>query len=226
MHNLQEFMLTTKSVEYLIAILFMFAFLTFWRVLNSSHRVPVVEAVSESVRAIRGIFVHPNHTWAGVARPDLVDVGMDRFASSVFGSIKEIRLPARGDRIYQGDVVWRVKRADRELAQVSPISGRVVDVNRKILDNPELLNRQAPEESWILRIAPLRLARETRNLLSGEMLARWNQAVKEQLVATLVPNPYPVLQEGGEIKPDLGDDLTPEQWEKVRRDFFNSPLAA
>jgi glycine cleavage system H protein len=226
MHNLQEFMLTTKSVEYLIAILFMFAFLTFWRVLNSSRRVPVAEAISESVRALKGIFVHPSHTWAGVVRPDLVDVGMDRFASSVFGSIKEIRLPARGDRIYQGDVVWKVKRGERELAQVSPISGRVVEVNRKVLDNPELLNRQAPEESWILRIAPLRLARETRNLLSGEMLARWNQAAKEQLVATLVPNPYPVLQEGGEIKPDLGDDLTNEQWEKVRRDFFNSPLAA
>jgi hypothetical protein len=53
------------------------------------------------------------------------------------------------------------------------------------------------------------------------MLSRWNQAAKDQLVAVLVPSSYPVLQEGGEIKPDLGDELTSEQWEKVTAEFFN-----
>jgi hypothetical protein len=53
------------------------------------------------------------------------------------------------------------------------------------------------------------------------MLAWWNQAAKEQLVAVLVPTSYPVLQEGGEIKSDLGDELTSQQWEKIARDFFN-----
>jgi len=31
-----------------------------------------------------------------------------------------------------------------------------------------------------------------------------------------------VLQEGGEIKSDLGDELTAQQWEKVTREFFNA----
>jgi hypothetical protein len=53
------------------------------------------------------------------------------------------------------------------------------------------------------------------------MLAWWNRGVKEQLVALLVPTSYPVLQEGGEIKPDLGDELTSQQWKKVAREFFN-----
>jgi glycine cleavage system H protein len=222
MQTLQEFMLTTKSIEYLIAIVFMGLFILFWRVLNAPRPSPVTEVVAESLQALKGVFAHPSHTWAEVVQPNFVNVGMDRFASSVFGSIEEIELPTPGDRIYQGGRAWRMKRGQRELVQASPVSGRVMEVNRKIVENPGLLNQENPEQNWILRIAPARLAREARNLLSGEMLGRWNQAVKEQLVSALVPTSYPVLQEGGEIKPDLGDDLTSEQWERIARDFFNA----
>jgi glycine cleavage system H protein len=222
MQTLQEFMLTTKSIEYLIAILFMGLFIVFWRLLNTPRPSAVAEVVAESVRALRGIFAHPSHTWAEVIQPNLVTVGMDRFTSSVFGSIEGIELPSPGERIYQGGRAWRMKRGQRELVQASPVSGRVIEVNRKIAENPALLNQENPERTWILRIAPARLAREARNLLTGEMLGRWNQAVKEQLVSSLVPTSYPVLQEGGEIKPDLGDDLTSEQWESIARDFFNA----
>ena len=221
MQTLQEFMLSTKGNEYLIAIVFLVIFIAFWRLLNVPHRHPVRESIAESFQIIKGIFAHPSHTWAEVVQPNLVNVGMDKFTSSVFGSIQEIELPSQGDRIYQGGKAWRIKRGERELVQVSPVSGRVVEVNKKIVENPKFLNQENPDENWILKIAPLRLTREVRNLLSGEMLSRWNQAVKEQLVAVLVPTSYPVLQEGGEIKPDLGDELTSQQWEKVARDFFN-----
>ncbi len=224
MHNLQEFLLTTKTNEYLIAIVFMVIFILFWRMLNAPRRLPIRESVTESFQIIKGIFVHPSHTWVEVAQPNLVNVGMDKFTASVFGSIQKIELPEEGDRIHQGDKVWKVKRGARELVQASPISGRIVEVNKEVVENPKLLNQRNPEESWILKVAPSRLAREARNLLSGQMLERWNQAVKEQLVASLVPTSYPVLQEGGEIKPDLGDELTSEQWEEVAREFFNSYL--
>jgi glycine cleavage system H lipoate-binding protein len=146
---------------------------------------------------------------------------MDKFTSSVFGSINEIKLPREGYRIHQGGSAWKIKRGERELVQASPVSGRVVQVNKEFAENPSLLNKQNPEKNWILKIEPTNLARELRNLLTGETMARWNQAVKEQLVATLVPTDYPVLQEGGEIKPDLGDELSSQQWEKVAREFFN-----
>jgi glycine cleavage system H protein len=222
MQTLQEFMLTTKSIEYLIAIVFMLLFIAFWRVLNAPRRRVVAEAITESFQRIKGIFAHPSHTWAEVLQPNLVNVGLDKFTSSVFGSIQEIQVPNQGDRIHQGGRAWTIKRGERELVQASPVSGRVVEVNRKFVDNPKLLNKANPEMNWILKIAPTRLTREARNLLSGEMLGRWNQAVKEQLVSALVPTSYPVLQEGGEIKPDLGDELTPQQWERISRDFFNA----
>jgi len=212
METLHEFLLTTKANEYLIAIAFMIIFILFWRVLNAPRPYPVREAVAEASRVISGVFTHPSHTWAEVVQPNLVNVGMDEFTSSVFGSIQKIELPNPGDRIFQGGNAWRIKRGQRELAQSAPVSGRVVEVNKELIKNPSFLNRQNPEKNWILKIEPTNLLREVKNLFSGEMLNRWNQTVKEQLVATLVPTDYPVLQEGGEIKPDLGNELTSQQW--------------
>jgi len=225
MQTLQEFMLTTKANEYLIAILFMIGFIVFWRILNALRYLPMKETVAESFETIKGIFAHPTHTWAEVVQPNLVNVGMDKFTPSVFGSIQEIELPKQGDKIYQGNKAWKIKRGERELVQVSPVSGTIMEVNEKFIENPKLLNQENPEGTWILKIAPMHLGREVRNLFTGEMLGRWNQAVKEQLVAVLVPTSYPVLQEGGEIKPDLGDELTSPQWEKVARDFFNTDVS-
>jgi glycine cleavage system H protein len=222
MHNLQEFLLTTKSNEYLIAVVFMIIFILFWQVLNAPRRRPVSEAVTQSLEYLRGVFAHPSHTWAEVVQPNLVSVGMDKFTSSVFGTIQQIELPRQGDRIYQGDKAWKIKRGERELVQASPVSGRVVQVNQELVENPRLLNGGNPEKKWIVKIAPIRLVREARNLLTGEMLGWWSQAAKEQLVSALVPSSFPVLQEGGEIKPNLGDELTSEQWEKVARLFFNA----
>ncbi|KPL02805.1 MAG: hypothetical protein AMJ90_04770 [candidate division Zixibacteria bacterium SM23_73_2] len=222
MESLHEFLLTTKANEYIIAIAFMIIFILFWRVLNAPRPYPIRETVAEASRILSGVFSHPSHTWAEVVQPNLVNVGMDKFTSSVFGSIQKIELPDLGERILQGDNAWKIKRGERELAQSAPLSGRVVEVNKELIENPSLLNKENPEKNWILKIEPTRLARDLKNLLSGEMLTRWNQTVKEQLVASLVPTDYPVLQEGGEIKPDLGDDLTTQQWEKVAKDFFNA----
>jgi len=221
MQTLQEFLLASKANEYLIAIAFMIIFILFWRLLNVPIYRPVRGLMAEASKMIKGVFTHPSHTWVEVVQPNVVNVGMDKFTSSVFGSIKKIELPKQGDRIHQGGSAWKIKRGERELVQASPISGRVMEVNKNFIENPVLLNRENPEKNWILKIEPANLTRELRNLLSGEMLRRWNQAVKEQLVATLVPSQYPVLQEGGEIKPDLGDELTLQQWEKVVREFFN-----
>lgn len=171
---------------------------------------------------LAGLFVHPGHAWLEVMEPNLVAVGVDEFTKSVFGSVDKVTFPETGTVIQQGEKVWKLIRGERQLAQTSPISGRVVEVNQDLVQDPQLLAQKATEKSWLVKVRPTKLKRELRNLLHGNMLRRWNQAVKEQLVATLTMAEFPVLQEGGEIKPDLGDELTAEQWNKVTRELFNS----
>ena len=186
-------------------------------------RVPQGEAAKAKVPSfLEGIFVHPGHAWVEVLEPNLVAVGADDFTRSIFGSVEELSLPKPGTVIQQGGKAWRLKRGSRQLAQTSPISGRVEEVNRDLLRNPQALVEKDSRKNWMLKVRPVKLKRELKNLLRGNVLGRWNQSVKEQLVATLSPAEFPVLQEGGEIKSDLGDELSAQQWEKVTREFFNT----
>jgi len=170
---------------------------------------------------LKGVFVHPGHAWVEVIEPNLVAVGADQFTRSVFGSVERLTLPNPGSMLQQGGKAWRLKRGNRELAQISPISGRVEEVNQDVMQNPQLLLQKDGGKNWMLKIRPLRLKSELHNLLHGNLLRQWNQAVKDRLVATLTAAEFPVLQEGGEIKPDLGNELTSEQWEKITAEFFN-----
>ena len=100
-----------------------------------------------------------------------------------------------------------MNKGERELVQTSPISGRVVEVNRELEKDPNLLAQKETSKNWIFRVKPIRLKTELENLLHGKMLSRWEQAVKDQLVATLTPAEFPVLQEGGwlEVRGRLSD---------------------
>ena len=191
-----------------------------WR-MRKTVRAPEEEALkAKPPPFLKGIFVHPGHAWVEVLQPSLVAVGTDDFVRSVFGSIEKLTLPEQGTLIQQGGKAWMLNRGERELIQTSPISGRVMEVNKELKSDPQLLSQKDTGRSWILKGKPIRLKTELQNLLHGNVLSRWNQAVKDQLVATLTTARFPVLQEGGEIKPDLGDELTSEQWEKVIREFF------
>ena len=185
-------------------------------------KVPQEEVFKAKVPSfLEGIFVHPGHAWVEVLEPNLVAVGADEFTKSIFGSVEELSLPEPGTVIQQGGKAWKLRRGSRQLAQTSPISGRVEEVNRDLVRNPQALVQKDTKRNWVLKVRPIKLKRELKNLLHGNMLNRWNQSVKEQLVATLSLAEFPVLQEGGEIKSDLGDELTSQQWEKVTLEFFN-----
>jgi glycine cleavage system H protein len=183
--------------------------------------VPATESIKAKLSsALQGLFVHPGHSWAKVTEPSLVEVGTDEFTKSVFGSVETITLPEVGSMIQQGGKAWGLKRGKRQLVQTAPISGRVVEVNKALFENPEILKEKSPDKNWILKIQPIGLSRQLRNLISGGTLSRWNQAVKEQLVSILGTAEFAMLQDGGELVSDLGDHLTEEQWNKVSQEFF------
>jgi glycine cleavage system H lipoate-binding protein len=183
--------------------------------------VPATESIKAKLSSVlQGFFLHPGHTWVKVTEPSLVAVGADEFTKSVFGSVERITLPEVGSMIQQGGKAWGLKRGRRQLVQTAPISGRVVEINQALYENPEILKDKSPDKNWILKVQPIGLSRQLRNLISGGTLSRWNQAVKEQLASVLGTAEFAVLQDGGELVSDLGDHLTEEQWNKVTREFF------
>lgn len=67
-------------------------------------------------------FFHTGHTWAVVQSSNAVVVGVSDFSQRFIGRLDGIELPKEGTQLRQGEAMVILKRRERCLPQVAPIS--------------------------------------------------------------------------------------------------------
>ena len=91
------------------------------------------------------------HEWLSV-NGDEATVGITDYAQEQLGDLVFIDLPQEGMEVDKGDdaaVVESVKAASDVYA---PVSGKVLEVNPKLADNPALVNASAQGDGWLYKI--------------------------------------------------------------------------
>ena len=91
------------------------------------------------------------HEWVRLDG-DIATVGISQFAQEQLGDVVFVELPDLGKAVEQnGDaaVVESVKAASEVYA---PLSGEVIEVNSKLEDDPELVNRAPTGDGWFIKI--------------------------------------------------------------------------
>ena len=91
------------------------------------------------------------HEWVRL-EGDIATVGISQFAQEQLGDVVFVELPDLGKAVEQnGDaaVVESVKAASEVYA---PLSGEVIEVNSKLEDDPELVNRAPTGDGWFIKI--------------------------------------------------------------------------
>lgn len=76
-------------------------------------------------------------------------VGITHFAQDQLGDIVFVELPEVDSEIKVGDIFATVESVKAVSDCYSPVSGKVVEVNEKVTDEPELLNQDPHGEGWI-----------------------------------------------------------------------------
>jgi glycine cleavage system H protein len=170
-------------------------------------------------------YYHPSHSWALVTSNGDVTVGADDFAQKVVGGLSNVKLPALGSKVKQGEVYATLERGERILPQIAPLSGTIVGVNDRLASRPGVVNSSPLEKGWIVRIAPAQLTLELRNLLKGVIADRWQEAVSSQLVRWFSSSAHPVLQDGGRIVDNVSDLMNDQEWQRFVKEFFSIEAA-
>lgn len=96
-----------------------------------------------------------------------VRIGITEFAQSELGDIVFVELPQVGDEIKAGDPFGSVESVKTVSELYAPISGKVVEVNAELEDNPEYVNESPYENAWMIVIEPADVT-EVDGLLSPE----------------------------------------------------------
>jgi CheY-like chemotaxis protein len=113
-----------------------------------------------------------DHSWTEIG-PDLTArIGMARSFAATVGLIAGLRLPEEGHLLEQGRTCALIRAEDGvEHSLYSPLSGRVLEINRAVVEDASLANRQPEGEGWLLRLEPRDQEREVLNLVpAGQSL--------------------------------------------------------
>jgi glycine cleavage system H protein len=94
---------------------------------------------------------HPEHDWA---RPEdgEATIGITWFAQDALGELVHFQAPEEGATVTKDESYGEVESVKAVSDVIAPVSGEIVAVNQKVVDEPETVNEDPYGEGWLLRI--------------------------------------------------------------------------
>jgi glycine cleavage system H protein len=100
------------------------------------------------MKVIEGLYYSKDHEWAKV-EGDRAYIGISDFAQHALGDIVFVELPEVDAEFSESETFGAVESVKAASDVLIPVSGKVVEVNEAVVDDPALLNQDA-YENWMI----------------------------------------------------------------------------
>ena len=97
------------------------------------------------------LLYHAEHDWARIDG-DEATLGVTWFAQDALGELVHYEPPQEGQQIAKDASYGEVESVKAVSDVVTPLSGEVLEVNRKAIDAPETINEDPYGDGWLVRI--------------------------------------------------------------------------
>ena len=94
---------------------------------------------------------HREHDWARVDG-DEATLGITWFAQDALGELVHYEPPEEGKQVSKDASYGEVESVKAVSDLIAPLSGEVVEANRKVAEAPETVNDDPYGEGWLIRI--------------------------------------------------------------------------
>ena len=94
------------------------------------------------------------HEWLKVQEDGQARVGITDYAQDSLSDVVFVELPEVGDQFTKGDVMAVAESVKAASDIYAPISGKIVSINEKLEESPELVNESPYEFGWMVLIEP------------------------------------------------------------------------
>jgi len=92
-----------------------------------------------------------DHEWIKVDG-DTVTVGITDYAQGELGDIVFVEIETEGENLEKEEVFGTVEAVKTVSDIFMPVSGEVVEVNPKLEDSPEIVNKDPYGEGWLIKV--------------------------------------------------------------------------
>lgn len=117
------------------------------------------------MKIVKGLYYTKDHEWVKV-EGELAFVGVADYAQHHLGDIVYVELPEVDDEIEKEEAFSAIESVKAAADVYMPVSGKVVEVNEELIDDPALLNAD-PYENWMVKIEMTNKA-ELEELMTSE----------------------------------------------------------
>lgn len=93
-----------------------------------------------------------DHEWVRMEGGDAV-IGITDFAQSELGDIVYVDVDTVEEELEEGATFGSIEAVKTVSDLVLPVSGTISELNPKLEDNPELINKDPYGEGWIIRVS-------------------------------------------------------------------------
>ncbi len=92
------------------------------------------------------------HEWIRIEDGNKGTIGITDFAQRELGDIVYVEINTEGEVIDQGNVFGTVEAVKTVSDLFMPISGKILEFNEELEDEPELVNNEPYEGGWMIKI--------------------------------------------------------------------------
>jgi len=118
------------------------------------------------------------HEWIKIEGETAV-IGITDYAQESLHEIVYVETPKVGSQIEQFQTMGSVESIKSVSDLFSPVSGKVIEINASLAENPELLNEDPYVEGWIARVQLANFDKDLKKLLTAEKYANYIESLEE-----------------------------------------------
>ena len=94
---------------------------------------------------------HSEHDWARIDG-DQAALGVTWFAQDALGELVHYEPPEQGATITKDESYGEVESVKAVSDLIAPLSGEILEVNERVVEEPEVVNEDPYGEGWLVRI--------------------------------------------------------------------------
>ena len=117
-------------------------------------------------KIIEGLYYTKTEEWLRV-EGDVGTVGLTDYAQGQLGDIVYLDEAEKGKKVKQGEEFTAVESVKAASDVSAPISGEIIEVNEKVVEDSSLMNSDPYGEGWIAKIK-IDDSSELKNIMDGK----------------------------------------------------------
>jgi len=134
--------------------------------------------MAEEYEVPEGYLYTRDHEWIKV-EGNVITIGVTDYGQKKLREVVYVELPTVGQRVEEGEAIATLESVKASAEVYTPASGKVIEVNSKLVDSPELVNDDPYGDGWIAKIE-LEEERKFEDLMEPDEYRKYLEDLEER----------------------------------------------